>query len=57
MYAYLKKVDRFAIVATFLKEQDYIDPKNFPIEKRKIQTYAFNVNKEEVEDDIVQIKA
>lgn len=57
LYAYLKKVDRFSIVATFLKEQDYIDPKNFPIEKRKIQTYAFNVNKEEVEDDIVQIKA
>ncbi|MXR06049.1 MAGa7180 family putative nuclease [Mesomycoplasma flocculare] len=56
LYSFLKKADKFAIVATFLEDLDYIDPSNFPIENRHIKAYSFNVNSQQVLDDITKIK-
>ncbi|WP_033161117.1 MAGa7180 family putative nuclease [[Mycoplasma] collis] len=56
LYAYLMNVEQFAIVAAFLEEQDYINPENFPIEKRHIKVYKYKLNKSQVEDDIEKIK-
>lgn len=56
LYSYLKKANKFAIVATFLKEEDYINPSNYPIRQRKIQSYSYNVDTNQVEDDIIKIK-
>ncbi|UWD34556.1 MAGa7180 family putative nuclease [Mesomycoplasma molare] len=56
LYSYLMGCDTFAIVATFLEPQDYDDPKNYPIEKRKIRTYKYQTNVPQIEDDIEKIK-
>ncbi|WP_434337154.1 MAGa7180 family putative nuclease [Mesomycoplasma conjunctivae] len=56
LYSYLKNVEDFVIVATFLQEDDYKDPKNFPIRQRKLRAYHFKVNKSQVIDDINKIK-
>lgn len=56
IYSYLMGVNKFWIVATFLKEQDYIDPENYPITKRKLKNYPFKLNEEQVKDDINQLK-
>lgn len=52
LYAYLLGYDRYSIVATFLKEEDYLEPENFPIEKRMIRQYMYKVDKNIAEDDI-----
>lgn len=56
-YAYLMGADKYAIVATFLKDEDYKNPEDFPIKKRIIKNWIFDVNKRDVEDDIQKIKA
>lgn len=56
LYSFLKKANKFAIVATFLKDSDYENPSNFPIKKRHIKAYSFNVNSQQVLDDIKKIK-
>ncbi|MCC3161163.1 MAG: YqaJ viral recombinase family protein [Mollicutes bacterium PWAP] len=59
LYTYLMReklndlsIKDFAIVATFLEEEDYEFPENFPIEKRKVKSYKFIVNENEVLEDI-----
>ena len=56
LYAYLMGVEKFWIVATFLKEEDYKNPKDYPIKERKIKNFPFVVNKEQVIDDINKMK-
>lgn len=56
LYSYLKKVSEFWIVATFLEEQDYLDPTNFPIKQRRLKNYRYAIDKIQVEDDINKIK-
>lgn len=56
IYAYLMGVEKFWIVATFLKEEDYLNPDNFPIKQRKLKNYPFILNKPQVLDDINTIK-
>lgn len=56
IYSYLMGVDKFWIVATFLKEEDYLDPDNYPIEKRKLKNYKYAINREQVLDDIKKMK-
>ncbi len=56
LYSYLMGVKKFWIVATFLEEKDYLDPENYPIEKRKIKNYKYNINEEQVQDDIKKLK-
>lgn len=57
LYSYLMGVEDFWIVATFLKEEDYADPKNFPIKERKIKNYKYKINKAQIIDDISLIKS
>ncbi len=56
IYSWLMGVDKFWIVATFLKDEDYLNPSDYPIRKRKLKNYKFLVNKEQVYDDIKKIK-
>ena len=56
IYAYLMKVEKFWIVATFLEEDDYLNPYEYPIEKRKIKNYKYLINEFQVQDDITKIK-
>ena len=56
LYSYLMGVEDFWIVATFLKEEDYSDPKNFPINQRKLKNYKYKINKAQILDDIKTIK-
>ncbi|MDK2819774.1 MAG: YqaJ viral recombinase family protein [Mycoplasmataceae bacterium] len=57
LYSYLMGVEDFWIVATFLREEDYADPKNFPIKERKIKNYKYKINKAQIIDDISLIKS
>lgn len=57
LYAYLMNSDNFFLVATFLKPEDYADPKNFDIKNRKFKAYPFQVNKDQVQDDIQKVKS
>lgn len=52
LYAYLMGVENYSIVATFLQEEDYANPSNYPIEERITKNWNFKVNKAEAEDDI-----
>ncbi|MGL6125410.1 MAG: MAGa7180 family putative nuclease [Metamycoplasmataceae bacterium] len=56
LYSHLMGVDDFWVVATFLKENDYDDPKNFPIKERKVKNYKYKINKSQILDDIKIIK-
>lgn len=56
IYTYLMGVDKFWIVATFLNDQDYEDPTNYPIKDRIVKNYKYVLNKEQVLDDIENIK-
>jgi len=49
-------VDNFAIVATFLEEEDYINPSAYQIENRMVKSYPFKVNVEQAKDDITKVK-
>lgn len=56
LYAYMMNSPRYSIVATFLKEQDYLDPENYPIKERKIKNWTFDVDIKKAEDDIKKVK-
>ncbi|WP_128008710.1 MAGa7180 family putative nuclease [Mycoplasma sp. ATU-Cv-508] len=52
IYAHLIGADRFTIVATFLKENDYEDPAKYDIKDRKVKNWNFKVNLPQVKDDL-----
>ncbi len=56
LYTYLMGLETYAIVATFLEEEDYKLPEMYPIEDRKTKTWPFKINKSQVEDDIAFVK-
>lgn len=56
LYAYLMGASKYTIVATFLKDEDYLDPQNYPIRKRKIKNWNYSVNNAQVQDDIKKVK-
>lgn len=55
-YTYLMGVKEFSIVGTFLKEEDYLHPEDYPIRERKTRNWKFEINLNEVQDDIAKIK-
>lgn len=57
LYAYLMEAKQYSIVATFLEEDDYANPKLFPIKKRKLKNWTFKVNIEQAQDDIQKVKS
>lgn len=52
LYSYLIGAPKFTIVACFLEEEDYVNPENVDINKRKIKNWFFEVNTKQVLDDI-----
>lgn len=56
IYTYLMGVEEYWIVATFLKDEDYLNPNEYPIKKRKLKNFRFKINKAQVQDDIKKIK-
>ncbi len=56
LYTYLMGLEQYAIVATFLKEEDYDLPEMYPIDQRKTKTWSYRINKTTVEDDIQTVK-
>ncbi|MGY6172030.1 MAGa7180 family putative nuclease [Candidatus Mycoplasma pogonae] len=56
LYTYLMNKEKFYIVATFLKEEDYAHPKNFPIKNRKLKAYPYKLNRDQAMDDIQKVK-
>lgn len=56
LYAYLMNADSFSIVATFLQEQDYSNPENYPIKQRKTKNWNFKINRNQAMDDIKKVK-
>lgn len=56
LYSYLMGVTKYSIVATFLKEEDYINPDMYPIEKRITKNWNYTVDKSQVTDDIKFVK-
>lgn len=55
-YAFLMGSKKYSIVATFLKEEDYENPENYPIRERKMKNWLFELNENEIKDDIAKIK-
>ena len=56
LYSYLMGADKFAIVATFLKEEDYLNPEDYPIKERRIKNWMYDVDTAMAEDDIKKVK-
>ncbi len=56
LYTYLMGLKTYAIVGTFLEEEDYNLPSMYPIHKRKTKTWPFKINRSQVEDDINVVK-
>lgn len=56
LYSYLMGAPKYAIVATFLHEEDYIDPSSYPINERKVKSWKFDVDITKAEDDIKKVK-
>lgn len=56
LYSYLIGAKTFVIVATFLREEDYLNPINFDIYNRKIKNWKFKLNDDIAKDDINKIK-
>ncbi len=56
LYAYLIGADIFSIVATFLREEDYLNPSKFDIFNRKVKNWNFKLNHDVAKDDIEKIK-
>ena len=57
LYSYLMNADTYAIVATFLKEEDYANPYKYPIKDRKLKSWKFKVDRAQAEDDIKKVKS
>lgn len=55
-YTYLMGATKYAIVGTFLKEEDYLDPEHYPIRERRTKNWIYDLNTVEVLDDITKIK-
>ncbi|MDJ1647359.1 MAGa7180 family putative nuclease [Mycoplasma phocimorsus] len=56
LYAYILGIQKYWIITTFLKEEDYFDPENYPINQRRLKKFAFEVNVEEAKDDLEYAK-
>ncbi|TCG11498.1 hypothetical protein C4B24_01840 [Mycoplasma marinum] len=56
LYTYLMGFKTYAIVGTFLEEEDYHLPSLYPIKKRRTKTWPFTINTKQVEDDIAFVK-
>lgn len=56
LYSYLMGVNNYAIVATFLKDDDYANPFAYPVKERIIKSYPYKVNIAQAEDDIKKVK-
>lgn len=56
IYSYLMGVEEYWIVATFLKDEDYKNPDEYPIKMRRLKNYRFKLNENQVIDDINKIK-
>ena len=56
LYSYLMNADTYSIVATFLKDEDYLNPEDYPIKNRKVKNWKFNVDRIKAEDDIKKVK-
>ncbi|TCG11820.1 MAGa7180 family putative nuclease [Mycoplasma todarodis] len=56
LYTYLMGLETYAIVGTFLEEEDYALPELYPIQERKTKTWPFRINRTQVEDDINTVK-
>lgn len=56
IYTFLMNVKEYWIVATFLKNEDYENPNQYPIKKRRLKNYKYKINASQVEDDIDKIK-
>ncbi len=57
LYSYILGIQKYWIVTTFLKEEDYLDPENYPIDQRRLKKFAFEVNVEEAKDDLEYAKS
>ncbi|WP_373438554.1 MAGa7180 family putative nuclease [Metamycoplasma equirhinis] len=52
LYTYLMGVKNFAIVACFLKEEDYLNPETIDINQRYVKNWNMQINEAQVQDDI-----
>lgn len=55
LYAYLIGAKHYSIVATFLKDQDYHQPAEFDIFKRKVKNWTFSLDANVARDDVEKI--
>jgi len=46
------KKKKYAIVATFLEEEDYAEPEKYDINNRKTRTFPGTLDIDQIEDDI-----
>ena len=56
LYAYLLKINNYAIVATFLEDEDYLNPHSFDIENHLTRTWFHTIDINQVNDDIKKVK-
>ncbi|PZW01440.1 MAGa7180 family putative nuclease [Metamycoplasma auris] len=56
LYSYLMNVKKFTIVAAFLEDEDYVNPENVDLNQRFVKNWFFEVNEEQVLDDINKCK-
>ena len=61
LYTYLfntkdKDIKSFMIAATFLNEEDYANPENYPIDQRAKKTWTFELDEKIAQDDISLVK-
>ncbi|MGX9339342.1 MAGa7180 family putative nuclease [Mycoplasma sp. 332] len=56
LYSYLMGAKHFAIIACFLEEEDYKDPNLVDINNRVVKGWPFEVNEEQVLDDMAACK-
>lgn len=56
IYAYLLDYSRYSIVATFLENQDYINPESKPLKLENVRQYLYKVNVEEAQEDLKKCK-
>ncbi|WP_084273866.1 MAGa7180 family putative nuclease [Mycoplasma simbae] len=55
LYAYLLGYPIYAIVATYLQEEDYLDPQNIDLNQRNIAQYSYKVDVNKAKDDLNKI--
>ena len=56
LYAYLMGARKYTIVATFLQEEDYANPSNYPIRERRMKNWSFDLDEAVAKDDIKIVK-